>query len=228
MDAAAEIANPFASLGADFLLSAAEMQQRLVSVRAFVFDWDGVFNDGAKGEGAPSTFSEPDSMGTNMLRYAYWRDRRELPTCAVISGAHNPTAKAFAGREHFDAVYCGFTDKAVALDGLCEYASLGREQIAYVFDDVNDLALAEGCALRFLVRRNSSPLLREFTATHGLIDYVTAASSGQYPVREVSELLLGLLGGYPEVFVSRSRYDEAYQTYFAVRQAVQTAVVDAR
>jgi len=227
VDAIAAIANPFAGLGADFLLSAAEIQQRLGSVRAFVFDWDGVFNDGRKGESAPSTFSEPDSMGTNMLRYAYWRARGGLPICAVISGAHNPTARTFATREHFDAVYCGYSDKGTAFDALCKQSSLSRAHIAYVFDDVNDLGPARGCALRFLVRRNASPLLREFTATHGLVDYVTAASAGQYPVREVSELLLGLLGGYPEAFDSRSRSDEEYQAYFAARQAVQTSVVDA-
>ena len=41
------------------------------------------------------------------------------------------------------------------------------------------------------------------------------------------ELLVGLLGGYPEVFVSRSNYDEDYQRYFAQRQSVRTRDVDA-
>jgi len=227
VDAVAEIASSFANLGADFLLSAAEIRQRLDSVKVFLFDWDGVFNDGAKGEGAPSTFSEPDSMGTNLLRYAYWRARGELPVCAIVSGADNPTAKLFAEREHFDAVYCGFADKAVALEALCDRVSASRAQIAYVFDDVNDLSVAVECGLRFLVRRDASPLLREYTATHGLVDYVTAARSGEYPVREVAELLLGLLGGYPAAFDSRCRYDAEYRAYFAARQAARTAVVDA-
>ena len=227
MEEIAEIANPFADLGADFLLSAAQMQRRLESIRAFVFDWDGVFNEGTKSEGAPGSFSEPDSMGTNMLRYAYWRARGELPTCALISGANNPTAKYFARREHFDAVFCGFTDKATAFDQLCERYSLQRAQIAWVFDDVNDLGVAQDCGLRCLVRRRASPLLREFAATRGLIDYVTAAESGCYPVREVTELLLGLLGGYPEVFASRSRCDATYLEYFAARQSVRTTSVDA-
>lgn len=227
MDAIAEIANPFASLGADFVLSATEIGRRLETVRAFLFDWDGVFNDGAKGQGAPSTFSEQDSMGTNMLRYAYWRARGELPVCAVVSGADNPTARLFAEREHFDAVYSGFADKTIALEALCEQASVSRAEIAYMFDDLNDLSVANGCALRFLVRRDSSPLLREYTATRGLVDYVTAAASGQYPVREVSELLLGLLGGYPDAMDSRTRYDDEYQAYFTARQSVRTSVVDA-
>ena len=224
---AAEIEKLFADLGADFLLPVAQLQQRLQSIKAFVFDWDGVFNDGVKGENAPSSFSEPDSMGTNMLRYAHWRARGELPVCAVISGAHNPTAKTFASREHFHAVYCGFADKTRAFEQMLAAQSIEWSQVAYVFDDINDLSAAKHCGLRFLVRRGSSPLLREFCAIYAYADYVTGAQSGLYPVREICELLLGLLGGFPVVFESRSRYDEDYQAYFAKRQSVQTLDVDA-
>jgi len=222
----AGIEQSFADLGADFLLSAGEIGRGLESVRGFVFDWDGVFNVGAKGESTPSTFTEPDSMGTNLLRYAYWRARDELPFCAIVSGANNPDARSFARRERFDAVYCGYTDKAAAFDALCERFSLRRGDLAWVFDDANDLAAARGCALRFLVRRNSSPLLREFVALNGLADYVTAAPAGAYPVREIAELLIGLLGGFPEVFESRLQFDEPYRSYFAQRQSVSTQVFD--
>lgn len=217
----------FGGLGASFLLSGDEIQRRLEGVRAFVFDWDGVFNRGEKGEASASTFSEPDSMGSNMLRYAYWRARGQLPICAVVSGAHNATAKSFARREHFDAVYCGVRDKATAFDSLAAVNSLGRDEMVYVFDDANDFSVARDCALRFLVRRDASPLLREYAVTNGLVDYVTAAKSGEYAVREVAELLLGMLGGYPDVFESRQRNDSRYQEYFSARQCVRTSEFDA-
>ncbi len=222
----AAIEEPFTDLGADFLLSAAEIGDRLETVRAFVLDWDGVFNVGGKGEDAPSTFTEPDSMGTNLLRYAFWRQRGNLPVCAIVSGADNPTAKFFGQRERFDAVFCGFTDKGRAFDVLCEKFALQRTQIAWVFDDVNDLSAARDCALRFMIRRDSSPLMREFVATNGLADYITAAPANAYPVREIAELLIGLLKGFPDVFESRLRFDDRYRTYFAARQRIDTVVID--
>ena len=227
MNSSAEIQSLFSGLGATFLISADEIQRRLTGVRAFIFDWDGVFNRGEKGAGVSSTFSEPDSMGTNMLRYSYWRAHNRLPVSAIVSGADNATAKSFAIREHFHSVHCGARDKAIAFDAVAEANSLKCDEIAYVFDDANDLSVAQDCALRFLVRRDASPLLREYAVTNGCVDYVTAAQSGEYAVREVAEFLLGLLGAYPDAFASRQRYDDDYQQYFAARQAIETCVFDA-
>jgi len=223
---AAEIESLFGGLGATFLLSAEAIQQRLTGIRAFVFDWDGVFNRGEKGDGAASTFSEADSMGTNLLRYGYWRAYDRLPVCAIISGAANSTAKSFAKREHFHCVHCGVRDKATAIESIVETCGLRHDEIAYVFDDANDLSVAQDCALRFMVCRDASPLLREYAVSKELVDYITAARSGEYAVREVSELLLGLLGGYAGVFESRQRYDDEFTQYFAARQSIETSEFD--
>lgn len=227
MSDSAGLESLFGGLGASFILSVDELAHRLEHVRAFVFDWDGVFNRGEKGEGVASTFAEPDSMGTNLLRYAFWRRHHRLPVCAIVSGAHNASAKAFAQREHFDAVYSGLLHKAEAFESLERTHSLRRDEIAWVFDDANDFSVAQDCALRFLVRRDASPLLRDYAVTNGLADYVTAARSGEYPVREVAELMIGLFGAHRDVFESRRRYDAQYQEYFAARQSTQTSVVDA-
>ena len=42
---------------------------RLDKIKAFVFDWDGVFNNGAKDSEGASPFNEVDAMGTNLLRF---------------------------------------------------------------------------------------------------------------------------------------------------------------
>ena len=90
------------------------------------------------------------------------------------------------------------------------------------------LPSARSCALRFLVRRDASPLFREYAVTSGLIDYVTGAASGDYPVREVSELLIGLLGDFSAVFESRQNFDSSYQEYFAARQQIETTIDNAK
>lgn len=221
-----EIERLFADRGASFLSSAEALRGKLLDVRAFVFDWDGVFNAGAKGAGAPSTFAEADSMGTNLLRYAHWREHAALPVTAVVTGADNPSAVQFAEREHFSAVYVRLSDKTKVLAALRERYRIEAPQIAYVFDDVNDLSVARRAGARFLVRRDASPLLLEYATKHGLCDYITAAGAGAFAVREIAELVLGVLKRYEDVVTSRLNWDEDYARYFQARQAGETEVID--
>jgi 3-deoxy-D-manno-octulosonate 8-phosphate phosphatase (KDO 8-P phosphatase) len=187
-----------------------------------------VFNQGAKGEGAESTYSEPDSMGTNLLRYALWRKDGELPIAALITGAENPSARNFALREHFHAIYSGARNKTAAIEMLCRTHGVSSESLVCIFDDVNDLGMAFGCGIRVYVRRTASPLLRDYVVRTGLCDYVTAHSAERHAVREVCELLLGLLGAFDAVVASRVAWDRDYAAYFAARQALTTEFVDPR
>ena len=106
----------FSRLGGTFVTPIGTLVERMRTIRGFVSDWDGVFNQGAKGEGAESTYSEPDSMGTNLLRYALWRKHGKLPIAALITGAENPSARNFALREHFHAIYFGSRNKTAAIE----------------------------------------------------------------------------------------------------------------
>jgi 3-deoxy-D-manno-octulosonate 8-phosphate phosphatase (KDO 8-P phosphatase) len=218
----------FSKLGGTFVTPIGVLVKRARTIRGFVSDWDGVFNQGAKGEGAESTYSEPDSMGTNLLRYALWREQGELPIAALITGAENPSARAFALREHFHAIYYGSRNKTSAIETLCRVHGISSEQLVCIFDDVNDLGMAFACGIRVLVQRTASPLLREYVVTQGLCDYVTAHTPERHAVREVCELLIGLLGSFEAVVASRVGWDRDYAAYFAARQALTTEFVDQR
>ena len=218
----AEIEKYFSTLGAVFLTPPAGLVERFRSVRALLFDWDGVFNSGAKGDGISSTFSEADSMGTNLLRYALWREHGNLPVTVIVTGGDNPSARKFAEREHFHAVYSNVLDKSEAIAALCSAHDVAAHEIACVFDDVNDLAMAARCGLRFLVRRDASPLLQDYVAEHELCDYITAKGPDAYAVREVAELLLGLSGSFDAIASSRMSWDAEYARYFSARQSVRT------
>jgi len=222
MSAASEVEARFQGLGAAFLMPASAMAERLAAIRVFFFDWDGVFNRGDKGDTAQSTFSEPDSMGTNLLRYAYWRVHGELPKCVIVSGADNPTARRFAARERYNAVFTGVRDKLEAFEAFAEDSGESFDGFAYVFDDVNDLGAAARCGLRFMVRRQASTLLHDYAAANGLCDYITATEAGRYAVREVTELLMALYGQYEDVVASRTAHDAEYSAYFEARQSVVT------
>jgi len=218
----------FSRLGGTFVTPIGTLIERMQTIRGFVSDWDGVFNQGAKGEGAESTYSEPDSMGTNLLRYALWRQHGELPVAALITGAENPSARSFALREHFHAVYFGSRNKTVAIEALCRTQRVSSDRLICIFDDVNDLGMAFACGIRVFVQRTASPLLREYVVRQGLCDYVTAHSPERHAVREVCELLLGLLGSFETVVTSRVAWDASYAAYFAARQAVATEFIDQR
>ena len=222
MASGTDVEASFSALGGVFQTPATDIGARLAGVRGLVFDWDGVFNPGAKGENVSSTFSEADSMGVNLLRYALWRVRGELPVVSLITGENNPTARRFAAREHFHAVYSGIRNKAAAVDELCAQTGIDESELLCVFDDVNDLGMAARCGVRMLVRRGSSPLLRDYAARHALFDYMTGAGPDAHAVREIAELLLGLLGVFDQVVASRVANDADYARYFAARQAVET------
>ena len=96
------------------------------------------------------------------------------------------------------------------------------EQIACVFDDINDLPMAGICGLRFRVRRRASPLFTEFVDRAELCDYVTGADASNYAVREICELMLGLMDAYSDVVESRVTLDTEYNTYLKARQLVNT------
>jgi len=218
----------FSRLGGTFVTPIGTLIERMGTIRGFVSDWDGVFNQGAKGEGAESTYSEPDSMGINLLRYALWREHGELPIAALITGAENPSARSFALREHFHAVYFGSRNKTVAIESLCRTQRVSSDRLICLFDDVNELGMAFACGIRVFVQRSASPLLREYVVRQGLCDYVTAHSPERHAVREVCELLVGLLGSFEAVVASRVAWDTSYAEYFAKRQALATEFIDQR
>jgi 3-deoxy-D-manno-octulosonate 8-phosphate phosphatase (KDO 8-P phosphatase) len=217
-----ELVDKFSAAGGSFVTPAEELLQKLEECRAIVFDWDGVFNAGRKGQAVSSGFSEADSMGTNMLRYGLWRKLGELPYTAIISGENNESAIAFAEREHLTAVYTGIRKKQDVIAHLTADSALQPQQIACVYDDINDLPMAAVCGLRFMVRRDSSPMFADYVERRGLCDYVTGAKSGGNPVREICELLLGLMAAYDDVIASRVASDDKYESYLGTRQSVLT------
>src|SRR5580698_1227362 len=102
------IEKKFEDAGGNFMNSYPWFVTKLSHVKAFLFDWDGVFNSGVKGEGIHSGFTEADSMGLNMLRLSYWLTNSKIPLLGIITGQNNQSAIQLAKREHFNAVYYGF------------------------------------------------------------------------------------------------------------------------
>lgn len=199
------------------------LQGKLSRIKAYVFDWDGVFNDGVKDAAGTSPFNEIDSMGTNMLRFNHYLRHGKVPEVAIISGEHNKAAKTLARREHFNVVYSGIKFKTEAIQHFCRVYSVKPEEVAFVFDDVLDLSVAAVCGVRIMVSRKANPLMIDFAVQRNMVDYLTACTGNEYAVREASELIMGLCGQFKETLEHRMNYTETYQKYLKERNTPEAA-----
>lgn len=217
-----DIESLFTSKGAEFIRSSAEITVKLDKLKALILDWDGVFNDGKKANNDGSPFTEVDSMGLNMLRFSYYLKHGFIPAIFIVTGENNQPALQLSKREHFNAVYLKVKNKVTALDHITTNFALETNEIGFVYDDILDLGLAAAVALRFFVNRAANPLLSKYVGTNQLAEYYTANSGGEYAVREISELSIGLLGNYHEVVRQRVEYSSSYQEYLSARNSQET------
>jgi 3-deoxy-D-manno-octulosonate 8-phosphate phosphatase (KDO 8-P phosphatase) len=216
-----ELENLYGVLGGRFISPASDIKNKLQDVKAFVFDWDGVFNNGQKTMGGGSCFSEVDSMGLNLLRFSYFLKNNTLPITGVLSGEKNDTAFYFCERECLHYSLFKIPHKLEALKFLCEKEKLIPGQIAYFFDDVLDIPVAEVCGLRIMVNQKANPLFINYCKKNNLVDYLTASQGGSFAVREATELLIGLNENFDEVITGRKNNSEAYQNYIQSRRKVK-------
>jgi 3-deoxy-D-manno-octulosonate 8-phosphate phosphatase (KDO 8-P phosphatase) len=200
-----------------FYTPPAEIAARLQKIRAFIFDWDGVFNNGVKDSEGASPFNEVDAMGTNLLRFNHYLRNGDVPVTMVISGERNPAAFRLAEREHFHAVYCGIKYKAVALDHLQKAYGIADDEVAFFFDDVLDFSVSARAGLRIMIGRACNPLMIRWAAAKGYIDYCTAADGTNYGLREGMELLKGLSGRFEDTMSERAMFTSNYTDYLAAR-----------
>jgi 3-deoxy-D-manno-octulosonate 8-phosphate phosphatase (KDO 8-P phosphatase) len=211
----------FTSKGAKFITPPAKLQEKLLNVKALLFDWDGVFNSGEKG-GMPSSFNEVDSMGINMLRFGYYMIHGHIPYTAIVTGETNQAGFRWAGRERFDNVFFQVKNKVELLPILKHEQGLEPDEVLFVFDDVLDLSLAKAAGARFLVNRESNPLFNAFCIKNNLCDYLTFSSGSENAIREVSEVVLDGIGKFENAIEERIYYDGDYADFLEEKMAKQT------
>lgn len=186
-------------------------------IKAFLFDWDGVFNDGEKKENGSSAFKEIEAMGTNLLRLNHFILHGKNPYVAVITGEKNEYAFRLAEREHFHAVYFRIKHKVAALEHFCNTHDLQPEEIAFFFDDVLDFSVPPKVGLRMMIGRKATPLLSRYAGERGLADYITANDGNHHGLREAIELMMGLSGQYDATLDHRIEFNGLYQEYLSQR-----------
>jgi 3-deoxy-D-manno-octulosonate 8-phosphate phosphatase (KDO 8-P phosphatase) len=212
--------NLFAERGGEFLVSYPDFIAKALKIKMIIFDWDGVFNGGFKGDGVYSPFSEVDSMGLNMLRFGYQMLTGNILLAGIISGMDNKNTELFVRREHLDFKCLGFKDKNEGFKIVLRDFDVKPDEVAFVYDDILDLTVAEQCGLRFQVRHDAAPMFANYVKNNHLADYVTAQVGERHAVREVMELLLAAIDKYDATVDSRTHFDSQYAEYIGKRNVI--------
>lgn len=206
-----------------FLTPPAEILAKLKKIKAYIFDWDGVFNNGQKDERNTSLFNEIDAMGINMLRFNHYkRNGESMPLMGIITGERNYAAHSLSNREHLDFVYYKIKHKSTALEHICTTHNITPEEVLFVFDDILDLDVAAKAGVRMMVQRPANPLLINYAEKRHLFDYLTASDSGNHALREITEVLIGITGTFDETVSDRVEYNDLYRRYITLRNTLPT------
>ena len=165
-------------------LSNIDLVQRARAVRLLVFDVDGVLTDGklyflADGSEAKA-FSTLDGQGIKMLM-------NSGVETAIITGRTSSIVERRAANLGIKHIVQGREDKRVALDELLSSLQLSYDQVAYLGDDLPDLAPIRCVALGVAVA-NANSFVRQHAQA------VTALRGGEGAAREFCEFIMAAQG----------------------------------
>ncbi len=167
----------------------ADFIKSLQAIRLLVLDCDGVLTNGQmllNGSESPLiSMSARDGLGIKMVQRSGIR-------VAVISGRFSPALAKRA--EVLDLLDCitNRLDKGVALDELMAKHGYKAEEVAYMGDDIPDLAAFSKARLAFCPADGEEEV-------QSRADYVTKHPGGFGAVREVCNMLLQAQGKWEEI-----------------------------
>lgn len=212
----------FENIGGTFITPPEVLKDKLSKIKAFIFDWDGVFNNGSKIGNEGSNFTEIDAMGINMLKLDYWLRNKKLPYTFIVTGEENKSSQFLAKREHMNATFFKCKFKVKALERICKENNLSPDEIAFVFDDILDVELARRCGASFQINRTANPLFNQFLEDTKSCDYRTGSTGGNGGVREICELIIGLTGSLSNAIETRIEFTGNYTIYLNERDLIET------
>jgi 3-deoxy-D-manno-octulosonate 8-phosphate phosphatase (KDO 8-P phosphatase) len=168
-------------------LSTEQLVARARRVRLVLTDCDGVLTDGTvwvseQGE-ALKRFSLRDGMGVERLREA------GVET-AIVTRERSPIVARRAEKLRLRLHFEGVLDKAAELPRILAVAGCRTDEVAYIGDDVNDLALLARVGREGLTAAPFDALESVASAVH----HVCRARGGEGAFREFAEWILRLRG----------------------------------
>ena len=169
-----------------------EIQQRAARVKLLLMDCDGVLTDGRvwilENDDDQKAFHTRDGLGIGLLHRAGLMS-------GIISGRLSSALERRAQSLEVSYLWQGREDKREAFADTLAQAQISAEEVAYVGDDLTDLALMAQAGLAVAVA-DAVAEVRE--RAH----YVTTAKGGNGAIREVVELILKAQGRWDDLVKS--------------------------
>jgi 3-deoxy-D-manno-octulosonate 8-phosphate phosphatase (KDO 8-P phosphatase) len=166
---------------------------RAKKIRVLIVDVDGVLTDGhvwllSHRDGTASElkgFSAYDGAGLKMARAAGLRT-------GLITGRKSAAVSQRAQECEIEFVYQGQATKLGALEEILRATGASGSEVAYVGDDLPDLAVLDRVGLAIAV---ANAVMEVKQAAH----YVTSRCGGEGAVREAIELIVKAQGKWKEI-----------------------------
>ncbi|HED30561.1 MAG TPA: HAD-IIIA family hydrolase [Prosthecochloris aestuarii] len=165
------------------LLSEQMLMERIQALKLVLSDNDGVFTDNGvyyseRGE-EMKRYSIRDGMGVERLRAV------GIDT-GIMTGEVSPNLKKRAEKLGIELLYLGVQDKLAKLEDVLFETGWERYQIAYIGDDVNDLAVMEAVMQDGITACPGDATEFVRPVSH----YVCSAPGGNGAFREFAEWLI--------------------------------------
>ncbi len=177
-----------------------QLMARAAKVRLLLLDVDGVLTDGLlyfdERHDAMKTFFTRDGLGLALLR-------SQGIHLGIITGRNSEIVAVRARDLKIEHVYQGRLNKLAAFEEICAHLSLQPEQVAYMGDDVVDLALLSRVGLAATVK-NSHPSVQPYC------HFVSKFKGGRGAVRELADLILSAQGLYDGMIKSAVQTGELF------------------
>lgn len=180
-----------------------ETAEKMARIRAIVSDIDGCLTDGSIFYGPEGdclkVFHVHDNLGLQMVRAIGW-------PVAVITARHSPMVERWAAEQQIDKVFQGATSKVPCLDECLAEWQLPAEAVAYLGDDIWDLAAMARCGL------TATPA-DAVLAARERADVVLGRNGGRGAMRELIDRILEV----------QNRTREAWDAWYATKGVRETA-----
>jgi len=163
---------------------AAGLKRRVGSLRLLLLDVDGVLTDGGiyytERDEEIKRFDIKDGMGIDLLK-------RAGIEVGILTGRTSKIVERRAHELGMKVLKQGFYDKSAGFEEILKEQSLAESEIAYMGDDILDLAVMRRVAFRVCPADAVAEVRAE-------AHYVCEHSGGHGAVREAADLILELRG----------------------------------
>lgn len=170
-----------------------EQIKKAAQIKAIFFDVDGVLTDGKityDGSGQETkSFNVRDGLIVTHLK-------RAGILVGAISGRESASMSKRAAELKLDFCHQGIIDKFSTFEKLLAFHKLKRKQVAYIGDDLNDLAVLKVSGLAACPADAPEYIQQE-------VAVVTRAKGGNGVAREIADLVLAARGALEKILKGR-------------------------